>query len=129
MEGHHFTAGALGLTFLPVFLGGCIAVTLVNDALMVVSASTHHFFTLFQYLTIFNPRYERAMEKYKPNPVPPEVRLELAIFGAPLFAIAFFWFGWTSYPSISFWAPMLSGLAMGISVNFIFVSGTNWIRF
>ena len=49
---------------------------------------------LHQYLWKFNPRYERAIEEYKPNPVPPEIRLELAIFGAPFFAISFFWFGY-----------------------------------
>ena len=62
------------------------------------------------------------MEKHKPNRVPPEQRLELAIYAAPLFAIAFFWFGWTSYPSISFWAPAMSGVLMGCSVVWIFVS-------
>lgn len=61
------------------------------------------------------------MEEYKPNRVPPEYRLEVAYVGAPIFCIAFFWFGWTSYPSISFWAPMLSGLAMGFGVLLIFV--------
>lgn len=88
--------------FIPVFLGGAIGVAI--------------------YLIVYNPRYERLMEEYKPNMVPPEHRLDVAIVGAPIFAIGFFWFGWTSYPSISFWAPMLSGLAMGCSVVFIFVS-------
>ena len=64
------------------------------------------------------------MEQYKPYPVPPEHRMDIALIAAPIFAISFFWFGWTSYPSISFWAPMLSGLAMGFSVIFIFVSFT-----
>lgn len=61
------------------------------------------------------------MEEYKPNFVPPEYRMEVAYAGAPIFAVAFFWFGWTSYPSVSYWAPMLSGLAMGAGVTFIFV--------
>lgn len=63
------------------------------------------------------------MKEYAPNPVPPEFRLELAMYGAPIFSIAFFWFGWTSYPSISFWAPMMAGTLMGLAVVFIFVSG------
>ena len=72
-EGHHFSAGVTGLMFIPVFLGGACGVLI--------------------YLLVFNPRYERALEEFKPNPVPPEFRLELAVFGAPFFAIAFFWFG------------------------------------
>ena len=88
--------------FLPFFIGCIVAV--------------------FAYVVFFNPRYEREIERYKPNPVPPEARLEVALIGAPLFAIGFFWLGWTSYPSISYWAPMLSGLAMGSSSVLIFVS-------
>jgi len=106
-EGHHFSTGASGLMFIPVFLGGIIGV--------------------LGYLFVFNPRYEVAMEKYKPNRVPPEQRLEVALCGAPLFAISFFWFGWTSYPSISFWAPALSGLFMGCSVVWIFLALFNYI--
>ena len=101
-KGHHLSTGATGLMFLPFFIGCIIAV--------------------IAYMLIFNPRYERLIEQYKPNPVPPEARLEVALIRAPLFAIGFFWFGWTSYPSISYWAPMLSGLAMGSSSVLIFVS-------
>ena len=38
--------------------------------------------------------------------------------------ISIFWLGWTSYPSISLWAPMMAGLLIGISLTFIFVSTT-----
>jgi len=48
--------------------------------------------SIAKYLYIFNPRYERAIEKYAPYPVPPEFRLEMGMVGAPLFAISFFWF-------------------------------------
>lgn len=80
-----------------------------------------------QYLAYYNPQYERLIEEYKPEPVPPEARLGIAIIGAPLFAVGFFWFGWTSYPSISYWAPLLSGTVMGFSVVFIFVSTSSYI--
>lgn len=99
--------GATGLMFLPVFLGGVFGVIL--------------------YLLFFNTRYERLIEEYKPNMFPPEERLDIALIASPIFAIAFFWFAWTSYPSISFWAPMLSGLFMGWSVVFIFVSVSHLI--
>jgi hypothetical protein len=77
-----------------------------------------------QYLIFFNPRYERAIAMHAPNPVPPEVRLEIAIIAAPFFAISFFWFAWTSFPSISFVAPMMSGILLGWSILWIFVSNT-----
>ncbi|THV07660.1 MFS general substrate transporter [Dendrothele bispora CBS 962.96] len=106
-EGHGFNAGISGLMFLPILAGGLFAVAL-------------SFFT-------FNPRYERQIIQYAPHPVPPERRLEMAMIAAPLFAIAFFWFGWTSYPSISFWAPMMSGAFMGFSILWIFLSLFNYI--
>jgi hypothetical protein len=101
-EGHHFNLGVSGLMFLPLALGG--------------------FFAVLAYLFIFNPRYEKAAAKYAPKPVPPEFRLEMACIASPLFAIAFFWFAWTSYPSISFWAPMMAGGLIGFSICWIFVS-------
>jgi hypothetical protein len=76
---------------------------------------------LFQYLVFYNPRYDRYIEQYAPNKVPPEARLEVTLLGAPLFAISFFWFGWTSYPSISLWSPLLAGGLMGFGILLIFV--------
>lgn len=106
-EGHGLNYGASGLVFLPIPIGGALAIA--------------------AYLLYFNPRYERAVEQYAPNPVPPEKRLEMSLPAGPIFALSFFWFGWTSYPSISYWAPMMSGLAMGLSVQFIFLSLFNYI--
>lgn len=93
--------------FLPIFIGGALGV--------------------LGYLVIWNPRYVRAMEEYAPNPVPPEIRLEYGMAAAPIFALSFFWFGWTSYPSISYWSPMLAGLAMGFSIIWIFLGLLNYI--
>jgi multidrug resistance protein len=105
--GHHFNAGISGLMFLPLLVGGIIGVVV--------------------YLLIFHPRYERAMEKYAPNPVPPEVRLETALLAAPFFAVSFFWFAWTSHPSVSYVAPMMSGLLVGCSIVWIFLGLFNYI--
>ncbi|KAL1707414.1 major facilitator superfamily domain-containing protein [Schizophyllum commune] len=106
-EGHHFNTGISGLMFLPILVGGVAAVCC----------------NLF----IFNPRYERQMAKCAPHPVPPEFRLEMAVLAAPIFTIAFFWFGWTSYSSISFWAPMMAGGLMGFSICWLFMSLFNYI--
>ena len=119
IEGHHFSAGASGLTFLPIFLGVSVGSLIVS--FMVISP--YFPLTIFvQYLAIFNPRYERFIKEYAPDPVPPEKRLEIAFLGAPIFAVSFFWFGWTSYPSISYWVPMLAGGGLGLGTVLIFVS-------
>lgn len=72
----------------------------------------------------YNPRYIVTADEYhaKGLSVPPEERLPMGVVGGILFAISFFWFGWTSYPSISFWAPMLSGGCLGLALTLTFVS-------
>jgi hypothetical protein len=47
------------------------------------------------------------------------------MLSAPFFAISFFWFAWTSFPSISLWAPMMSGALLGWSICLIFVCRHN----
>ncbi|KAJ2924999.1 hypothetical protein H1R20_g12101, partial [Candolleomyces eurysporus] len=84
-QGHHLNTGVSGLMLLNLPVGGVIAV--------------------FIYILWVNPRYERAIQKHAPQPVPPEIRLEMTLIGAPLFVIAFFWFG----------------VCLGVSVFFIFV--------
>ncbi|KAF5373371.1 hypothetical protein D9757_009768 [Collybiopsis confluens] len=106
-QGHGFNAGISGLMFLPIMIGGAIAVIL--------------------YLLTFSPRYERAAARYSPEPVPPEIRLEMTAVAAPLFTISFFWFGWTSYPSISFWAPLTAGGVMGFAICWIFLGFFNYL--
>lgn len=106
-EGHHLSPGMSGLTFLPIFVGGIAA--------------------CFSYMWYWNPLYEKLTKQYAPDPVPPECRLDICIWAAPGFAVAFFWFGWTSYPSISLWAPMMSGLLMGFTIIWIFLGLINYI--
>ena len=105
--GHHMSAGITGLMFLPIFLGGCLGV--------------------LSYLLIWNPRYEQLAQVHAPLPVPPEFRLEQAMWAAPVFALSFFWFGWTSYPHVSFWAPLLAGGPLGFSIVWIFLALFNYI--
>ena len=62
------------------------------------------------------------VEQYAPRKPPPEERLPMGVLGGIIFSIGFFWFGWSSYPSISYWVPLLSGLAFGVSLMFLFVS-------
>ncbi|KAF9480085.1 MFS general substrate transporter [Pholiota conissans] len=104
-QGHHFNSGISGLMFLPLPLGGAIAVVL--------------------YSLYYNPKYEKEAVRVSPKPVPPEFRLEMMLYGGPFFASSYFWFAWTSFPKILYWAPMMSGLLMGFSIQLISVSGTN----
>ena len=106
-QGHHFNQGISGLMFLPIFVGGALGCLI--------------------YLVFLNPRYERAMAEFAPHPVPPEYRMEVCMIASPIFALSFFWFGWTSYPSISFWAPAMAGVPLGVSVTFLFLGLFNYI--
>ncbi|KAG2075030.1 polyamine transporter 1 [Suillus decipiens] len=103
-KGHNLNAGVSGLVFLPLPIGGFLAVA--------------------TYIFFFNPSYERKAQECAPNPVPPEFRLRVAMVSAPFFATSFFWFAWTSYPSISIWAPMMSGALLGWSICLIFLFAT-----
>ncbi|TCD70210.1 hypothetical protein EIP91_004390 [Steccherinum ochraceum] len=100
-QGHHMSAGTAGLMFLPICIGGILGG--------------------LSYIFIFGSLYAREATKHAPNPVPPEFRLVQCIYAAPMFPIAIFWFGWTSFPHISFWAPMMAGLLVGFSVVWIFL--------
>ena len=88
---HHFSPGVAGLTFLPIALGGVISVTLVMPSLLTLPIL--NCLTSCQYVSIFNPRYEREAKRRAPDPVPPEFRLEMALISGPIFALSFFWFG------------------------------------
>jgi hypothetical protein len=118
--GHGFNAGISGLMLLPIPVGGAAAVVLVcfNCRPLVKSLGL----TRSQYSMYYNPRYEAEAAKLAPRPVPPEFRLHMAFIAGPLFSVSFFWFGWTSFPSISYWAPLMAGLLMGFAIQLIFVS-------
>ena len=106
-EGHHFNAGISGLMFIPFFIGSTLAVLV--------------------YFFWWNPRYERLAKRFAPSPVPPEYRLEQAMCAAPIYAISFFWFGWTSYPSVNYWAPMTAGVGIGFGTVWIFLALINYM--
>ncbi|KAF9808299.1 hypothetical protein IEO21_07887 [Rhodonia placenta] len=109
---HHLDAGVSGMVYIPI-------------AVPPMSYTHVHATPVLQYYFIFHPRYERAAAACAPSPVPPELRLESAKWGAPLFAIGFFWFGWTSYPSIPFWAPLFASVLLGTATIWIFRPSAN----
>ncbi|KAI6136506.1 MFS general substrate transporter [Pisolithus sp. B1] len=115
-EGHHMGVGPSGLMFLPLPVGGIIGTLL--------------------YIAFFNPRYERKIREFAPRPVPPEYRLEMAMVGRAIFCYRILLVcvsrtgfihaaltslaRWTSFPSVSIWAPLASGLLLGCGVCWIF---------
>ncbi|CAO1618492.1 unnamed protein product [Sympodiomycopsis kandeliae] len=106
-QGHGFNAGVEGLMFIPFFLGGALAVLI--------------------YVTIINPKYVKKIEASKDGRVPPEERMYVVMIAAPSMVIALFWFSWTSFPSISYWSPMLAGALLGFALLYVFLGLFNYI--
>ncbi len=69
----------------------------------------------------FNQRSLQARIAAGGKPVP-ESRLPQVALSAPLFAIGFFWFGWTARASIHWMVPILAGVPIGISLMLAFNS-------
>ncbi|CEQ40292.1 SPOSA6832_01927 [Sporobolomyces salmonicolor] len=107
MGAHHLNAGECGLVFLALLLGAVFAV--------------------FLYIVYFNRQYMKMHHDIKPRMVPPEERLRPLFYASPLFAVAFFWFGWTAYPHISIWSPILAVFLLGMTILYVFLSGFNYM--
>ncbi|KZT71137.1 MFS general substrate transporter [Daedalea quercina L-15889] len=107
IEGHHFGTGPAGLVWIPPVIG------VITSVLV--------------YIQVFEKRYTDVLSGRRSMKMSPELRLESAIWGAPLFAGSFFWFGWTSDPSISYWSPLMAGLVMGFAIIWIFLALFNYI--
>ncbi|KAJ7577366.1 MFS general substrate transporter [Mycena floridula] len=106
-EGHGFNAGEEGLTFLSLFVGATLAAIV----------------SVFYY----NPRYIKEAAAHPAGKTPPELRLPSAQLGACLIPISMFWLAWTSYSSIHWAAPMLSGLFLGSGFIYVFMGLFNYI--
>jgi hypothetical protein len=71
----------------------------------------------------FMPRYGRLLARYHPLPVPPEQRLAEVMLALPLLTLSYLWFGITIWPGrvdepyVSYWVPMMSGLAQGCAIQ------------
>ncbi|KAJ5158576.1 uncharacterized protein N7500_008227 [Penicillium coprophilum] len=64
-----------------------------------------------------------ATECKKTSSITPETRLWYAMLGgAPAVPISLFWMGWTSYPSISIWSPIIASAVFGYGITTIFIS-------
>ena len=103
-EIHGFSQGITGLCFVGIGVGLCFASLLVP----------------FIY-----SRARKDLVRIKANggtQLPPEFRLWFGMFGAPAIPVSLFWMGWTSYPSISYWSPLLSSVLFGYGILCVFIS-------
>jgi len=106
-EGHNLNYGPAGLVYLPLPVGSLVSVVI---------------FVLY-----INKEYMKKVQEYAPEPVPPEARLLAPMIAAPLLTLSFFWFAWTSFPSVSIWAPLASALVLGFCLCWIFMGLFNYI--
>jgi hypothetical protein len=63
----------------------------------------------------------------RPPPTSEQLRLPITMIAGPFFIIAYFWLGWTSYPSIPVIVPMLSGLWFGAASLLLFAGFFNYL--
>lgn len=59
--------------------------------------------------------------------VAPEERLVYAMIAGPCLPLSIFWMGWTAWPSVSYWSPLLASVLFGFSVMGIFISCYQYI--
>ncbi|KEP48363.1 putative MFS multidrug transporter [Rhizoctonia solani 123E] len=93
VQHRHFTYGQNGLAFLGIGIGIFISVVLAG---------------------VENRRYLRAVQKHGGH-APPEERLVSSFYSAILFPISLIWFAWTTYPSVHWIVPILSGIPFGLA--------------
>lgn len=100
-ELHHMRPGSIGLTFLGYFCGT------VLGSLWVIFYD--------------NKRYIAKIDANGGRPPAPEARLHMVTIGAPMLVVSLFWFAWTSWPSVSYWSPLIALSFYGIAQFFIFL--------
>ncbi|KAH9941233.1 major facilitator superfamily domain-containing protein [Epithele typhae] len=83
---------------------------------------------MFSYIFVVHRRFSvRHAEAFAPERVPPEVRLVLSKWAAPVFAVTFFWFGWTLFNTFSSVVPLVSGVVMGGAIFLLVFPVLNYI--
>ncbi|KAI9753843.1 MAG: blue light receptor [Chaenotheca gracillima] len=108
-ETYGFSQGLTGLVFLGIAVGLCLCTCLVP--------LIYHW-------------AQKDMQKVRAeggDRLPPEFRLWYAIFGGPAIPISLFWMGWTAYPSISPWSPIMASVLFGFGILTIFISAYQYI--
>ena len=108
-EPYRISQGITGLLFLAIAVGYVFAVVPLN-------------------WLVYRWAQKAVAEHREKNPnspdlrLAPEFRLWYAMLGAPAIPISLFWMGWTAYPGVSIWSPILASTLFGYGVLAIYFS-------
>lgn len=109
-ETHHTSDGVTGLCFLAIIVGLFGATALVP--------------LIYKWA-------QRDLKKIKEeggDKLPPEFRLHFAMLGgAVAIPVSVLWMGWTDYPSISIWSPIIASAFFGYGILCVFISSYQYI--
>lgn len=108
-ETYGFSEGITGLSFLGIGIGLCLASVLVP------------------FIYVWAKRDLAKIKAEGGTRLPPEFRLWFAMLGAPAIPISLFWMGWTAYPSISYWSPLIASVIFGYGILCVFISSYQYI--
>ncbi|KAL3422127.1 major facilitator superfamily transporter [Phlyctema vagabunda] len=110
-ETYGFSEGLTGLAFLGIGIGLCITTAIVP------------------FIARWAQRDLRALQDVEgpEAKLAPEKRLHYAMLGAPAVPVSLFWMGWTAYPHISYWSPLVASVMFGYGILCIFISTYQYI--
>ncbi|KIW24637.1 uncharacterized protein PV07_10341 [Cladophialophora immunda] len=106
VEGKGWSEGSTGLMFIPLALGVVCSAVLSP---------------------LVNKHYLSVCAKYPDGKPPAEARLIPMMLSCWLIPIGLFIFGWTSYPDVSYWGPMMGGFPVGFGFIFLYNSANNYL--
>ncbi|KIX96362.1 uncharacterized protein Z520_08140 [Fonsecaea multimorphosa CBS 102226] len=106
VEGKGWSEGSTGLMFIPLALG--VLLSAICSPLV-------------------NKHYLSICAKYPDGKPPAEARLVPMMFSCWLIPVGLFIFGWTSYPDVSYWGPMMGGFPVGFGFIFLYNSANNYL--
>ncbi|KAK5202904.1 Synaptic vesicle transporter SVOP [Exophiala xenobiotica] len=105
-EGKGWSEGSTGLMFIPLALG------------VIMSACLS---------PLVNKHYLSLCAKAPNHRPPAEARLIPMMFSCWLIPVGLFVFGWTSYPELLYWGPMMGGWPVGFGFIFLYNSANNYL--
>lgn len=76
---------------------------------------------------IINKKYLRLCANHPNGKPPAEARLRPMLWSCWFIPAGLFPFAWTSFPTVSYWGPCLSGFAVGFGFIFLYNSGSNYL--
>ncbi|BGP15715.1 hypothetical protein JCM10213v2_003704 [Rhodosporidiobolus nylandii] len=125
-----FVYGIVYLLFeaIPIVFERVHGLNALESGLVFLALLSGGFAAVLGYVFFWNKRYAKEHKRLAGKMVPPEKRLEPLLYAAPLFAVAFFWFGWTGFKAdISIWSPILAVFLLGFCILYVFLTGFNYM--